>query len=212
MLALLFLACPANPDLDTTPADTDSGTDSGIDSGDSDTSDTDTSEDTDTGGDGLRDVRDEMARNADACAIIGGHDDVSAAQQYYWGEFLGDEATGWTGDEAWYLYGNEAWYARGLEDCEIWFTVTAEAASTGACTGCDVGLIAEAVLDTDRTTCPASQYEGFAMMTEPYAVELLGDGSVDWYFPDLGSYFGRGYWDASGMNYLADDGCTLPVD
>ena len=212
-MLLFLLACTEDPK-DTgsshtgQPADTG---DSAADTGTGDTADTDTGDDTDTGS-GLKDVRDEMIRNADACQIIGGHDDVPAAQQYYWGEFHGNDDDGWTGEEVWYLFGNQPWYDRGLEDCEVHFDITADPAGTGACTSCDAGLVAHAVVNVSNTTCPAPQYGGYETMEEPYAVERLGDGSIDWYFPGSGSQFAHGYWIEGAMNYLADDGCTLPVD
>lgn len=213
MLTLLLTLACSTETTDTAATDTGAGGDTGDTLGDTtDTGDTaDTGDTEDTGGT-LKDVRDEMIKNADACVVIGGHTDVPAAQQYYWGEFEGNETDGWTGEEAWYLYGNEVWHDRGLSDCEVHFTVTAEPASKGACSSCDFGLVAQATVNLETTTCEPSQYAGYETMEEPYAVERLGDGSVDWAFPGSGTVFAHGYWIEGAMNYLADDGCTLPVD
>ena len=208
-MLLLLLACTEAPTAEGyphNPPPEDTGETGG---GDTDTGD---SGDTDTGGSGLKDVRNEMIRGAEACEVIAGHDDVPAAQTYYWGEFVGSDAAGWVGEEAWYLFGNQPWYAHGLEDCEVWYDVVAEPAATGACSSCDAGLLAHATVNLAKTTCNASQYADSESMEEPYAIERLGDGSVDWYFPGSGSQYGRGYWNEVAMNYLADGGCSLPVD
>lgn len=213
ILLLATLACSTSTDSGTDqPGDT---ADSAVDTGDSavdtggDTADTGDTEDT---APVLKDVREEMLRSADACLVIGGHNDVPAAQVYYWGEFTGSTADGWTGEEVWYYFGNPKWVEHGLEDCEVHFTVTAGAGNTGACGSCDVGLIVRAQVDLSSTTCNAAQYAGYETMEEPYAVELLGDGSADWAFPSSGEVFGHGYWIEGAMNYLSDGGCELPVD
>lgn len=215
MLLLLLAACtePA-PDTDK-PADTGSPVDT---SSNVDTS-ADTSEDTgadtaeDTGTSGLPDARDAMVRSGEDCEEIAGHTDVPAARAWYWGELTGDPEAGFTGVEAWYFYGNTAWYDHGLEDCEVHFDLgEIEVTGAGACDTCDYGVRVVAEVNLDRTTCPPSIYAGYEQMNEAYAIEQLGDGSASWYFPASGNPLGDGYWDSTGVNYLADDGCSLPVD
>lgn len=207
---LLFAACgTADPTDTSSPADTAGSADS-ADTGDTqDTGDTGDTQDT---GPAIPDARDAMIRNADACEEIGGHTDVPAAEEYYWGQFVGNETDGWTGEEAWYLFGNTAWHASGREDCEVHFTVTAVKGNVGKCASCDVGLVAHAEVDLATTTCSPGQYAGYEVMDEPYAVELLGDGSADWSFPSSGTVFGHGYWVEGALNYLSDGGCDLPAD
>ncbi len=69
-----------------------------------------------------------------------------------------------------------------------------------------------AVVNDDRTTCNPQLYAGYEEMDEAYALELVGDGTASWYFPGSGTLLGDGYWNELGINYLADDGCSLPVD
>jgi hypothetical protein len=213
MFALLLLACTEPKDsgnLGETgePVDTDTGAEP------VDTDDTgDTADTGDTGTSGLPDARDRMVRSGEDCEDIAGHDDVPAARLWYWGELSGDAETGFTGVEAWYFFGNTSWYARGLEDCEVHFDLSdIEVTGAGACSTCDYGVKVEAEVNLDLTTCPPSLYAGYETMTEAYAIELLGDGSASWYFPGSGNALGDGYWDSTGVNYLADDGCSLPVD
>ncbi len=171
----------------------------------------DTSED--TGATALPDARDKMVRSGEDCEEIAGHTDVPAARLWYWGELAGDAASGFTGVEAWYFYGNSAWTAYGLEDCEVHFDLSAiEVVGAGGCDTCDFGVNVTANVNLDRTTCLEGLYRGYQEMAEQYAIELLGDGSASWYFQGSGNPLGDGYWDASGVNYLADDGCSLPVD
>ncbi len=215
---LLLAACPEADytDLDTEPghhegdADTDSDAYTDADT-DADTDTADTGED--TGGSTLPDARDGMARNGSACADIAGHTDIPAAQLWYWGELHGDEASGFSGEEAWYFYGNQPWYDRGLSDCEVHYDlVTVTVAGKGACAACEYGVAVEAGLNAERTTCPPSLYAGYETMEESYAIDQGGGGVASWYFPGSGNLLGTGFWDETGVNYLADDGCTLPVD
>jgi hypothetical protein len=219
-LAVCLAACTGNAE-DSGPSgkgdsgkgDSGGGDDTAVDSGGDTGGDTGQDTGDDTGTDLLPDARDGMVRSGEDCEVIGGHTDVPAARLWYWGELTGEPSGGFTGVEAWYFFGNSSWYARGLEDCEVHYDLSEiEIASAGACATCDFGVRLTADVNLDRTTCPASLYRGYEQMKESYAIEELGDGSASWYFPTSGNALGDGYWTAAGVNYLADDGCTLPVD
>ncbi len=222
LLLFLFACTPADEPKETGEADADSDADGDTDTdadGDTDSDSgsdtgTDTGADTgnDTGGDSLPDVLAEMERNADDCQEMGGSPEVQGAKLYYWGEFNGSEATGWTGEERWYLFVNDAWAAEGGKDCVVSYSVTAESGSRGACGDCDIGMVVDASLSESETDCAVGVYRGYESMTETYGVALGGDGVATWHFTGSGDEFGSGYWADEGLNYLAEYGCTVRTD
>jgi hypothetical protein len=202
-VALLFLlACPREPADDD--GEVAGGKDSGEpgDAGDSGAGDTEP----------LPDVLADMERSAEDCQEMGGSPDVQGAKLYYWGEFLGDEASGWKGEERWYLFVNDAWRAEGGADCVVSYVETATRGSAGACSGCDLGLQVQATLDASATDCPEGIYRGYDTMTETYGVARATDGTAAWHFAGSGDAFGAGYWNDAGLNYLAEYGCTVRTD
>ena len=203
VLPALLVACSEEePDArDTAPSreDTDTG---------ADTDSADTASDTDTGDDVsiLEDVRGRMQENAEGCEDFNGTA-LAGAARYFWGEYRGDVASGWTGEEAVFLYANEAWRALGGEDCVGYWTVTAGFGGTGECPTCDLGLSVTATYDAVNSTCPEDLWGGD--FTSAYAVDRSSDGVATWYYTASAERFGVGVWnDAIGMNFLSERACV----
>ncbi len=152
---------------------------------------------------GLKDIREEMARNADNCQELQG-DALPGANSYFWGEYEGNEAEGWFGTEKFYVFVNDTLAEDGATDCEVTWVVTGGYTAPAACSGCEVGMDVTATLDS--STCEQGMADD-ANFSVTYSVDQISGGDARWFFGSSGTELGTGYWNEKGMNYLTEPSC-----
>ena len=74
------------------------------------------------------------------------------------------------------------------------------------CATCEVHAEVQLTYDGGASTCPEDMYGDSDSGT--YEVDLLTDGTSNWYFLASGNQFGAGYWNEAGMNFLTDRTCV----
>ena len=155
---------------------------------------------------GLPDLLSTMEDNGDCEGFDG--TPVTGATVYWYGLFVGDAQQGWTGEEHWYLLANNHWEDNGGADCRVVWTFTARAADPGSCLTCDLGVVVQASVDRDRTTCDPDLWSADTSMSTTYGVFRGGGGEASWYWAESGNFMADGhYTDSGNMNYLIDAVC-----
>lgn len=197
---LALSACSAKYDTDTgtvvgADGDDGGGSDGGSDGGGGD------------GDDSLPDLLQYVSDDTSNCEQFDGVD-VAGASVYWWSEFRGNEEDGWVGEERWYIMANSTLEDTGFGDCVVTWNLTARASDSGACQSCDLGVVTQASVDTDATSCDPDLWSSDSEMSEHYGIFRGPGGEATWYWATSGNRMAEGFYADNGdMNFLIDEVC-----
>jgi hypothetical protein len=144
------------------------------------------------------------------CQEVAGSSDLEGAAAYFSGTMVNNNGT-ISGLEHVFLVANDAMlehedWAEITEDyCTITLSVSGSVGDPLGCTICDMSIAIAANLVESESNCPVELQQDYSNLTEEYDIQLLSDGTANWFFHGSGNQFATGTHTETELQYLTED-------
>lgn len=144
------------------------------------------------------------------CQEVAGASDLEGGAAYFAGTMINNNGT-ISGLEHVFIVANEAmlvhedWADIDEDYCTIALSVSGSTTDPLGCTICDMGIAISANLIESESNCPVELQQDYNSLQETYDIQLLSDGSANWFFHESGNQFATGTHSETTLQYLTED-------